>query len=363
MKKKRLSKWVDEKILVCLQTIIKNINNFPTQKDLYKIGRSDLVHAMQRNGGMNKFKVQCGYILHKRTNGFWSKNTIINELEMLTNELGYFPTHKELLKLDRHDLDSAILSHGGFHYFRTLLHYSPLRKDHYWTKEVTLKELSNIINNIGHFPSYYELCILNRHDLIGSINKYGGFVKFKELLGYTVSIQKKYLSGIQSYSNKRGKKSEIITKKIIKKYCELHNLPSPSYNVKLVKGNIIEFVCNTGKKIGIDVTNTKQKTSAGISKKWTKKIYHKYLDELWIVVFSNIFTQLDYHKWNQDSPDNVKVMSIQQFIDELDYSLDEYTKQKIDKYCACTFHTKSEFIKKHNNILMLPKTCSNIMVI
>jgi len=40
-------------------------------------------------------------------------------------------------------------------------------------------------------------------------------------------------------------------------------------------------------------------------------------------------------------------MSIYNFLKELDYSLDEHTKSKIDKYNQCTFHTKEEFKNNH----------------
>jgi len=148
---------------------------------------------------------------------------------------------------------------------------------------------------------------------------------------------------MSSYNARRGKSSEKIVKQILQDYCILHNLPEPQYNVKLTKGSILEFVCNTNKIIGIDVTNTKSQNGKNIYKKWLKKDYHNYLDELWIVIFSNIFTESDYIKFNNDSPSNVKIMSIYTFLKELDYSLDELTKTKIDKYCLCTFHTKEQF--------------------
>ncbi len=106
--------------------------------------------------------------------------------------------------------------------------------------------------------------------------------------------------------------------------------------------NVIEFVCNTGRSIGIDVTNTKNTNGKSIRNKYRHKDYSKHLDELWIVVFSDVFTSQDYDLWNDESPENVKVMSIDEFLEELDYSADEATRCKIGKFCECTFRSKEE---------------------
>lgn len=426
-------KWNDEIIVMQLTSIIKNINHFPSQKELKLMGRYDLLNAIFKHGGFTKFRQLLNHELPQKPSGYWTDETIISELNPIFLELGHFPSQKELEIIDkkhllrviqrhgglckfgkmfgydylneyhgkwkdetiidnlysvikinnlnhfpnaleltsfgRSDLLNAIYRCGGLNKFRELLGYDILKKPNgYWTDETIIKELDLvIIKDIGHFPSRDDLVAVNRQDLCSAITQHGGYPKFRKLLGYPISIQEKYKSDLSLYSNNRGRNTEKIVKKILQDYCTIHNIKQPSYNVKLSKGNIIEFVCNTGKQIGIDVTNTERKSV--IYNKWTKKSYHNYLDELWIVVVSDSFTQYDYTKWNYASPNNVKVMSIHQFLEELDYSLDELMKNKIDKYCACTFHTKDEFIKSKssftdkNTYTILPNTKYNLYII
>jgi hypothetical protein len=107
-------------------------------------------------------------------------------------------------------------------------------------------------------------------------------------------------------------------------------------------------LCDTGKKIAIDVVNTGLEQV--IYRKWTKRSYHDYVDQLWIIVFNDVFTIENYDKWNKDSPPNVRIMSIDTFAEELNYTLDDSTKDKIEKYKICTFRTKDELMNKEIEI-------------
>ncbi len=338
---KKESKWNEEIIIKELKIIITNIGHFPTHSELIIKRRGDLSHAIYNFGGINKFRIILKNPIIKQTHGYWKEKNIIKELKLIIKKLNYFPSRHDLMLLKKSYLIGAINRNGGFFKFRTLLCCDFIRKPkNYWNDKTITTEFKKIISEIGHFPTRYELYIKKRTDLIGEVFLHGGIRKFKELCGYTLSMQEEYIQNSASYYNTRGMKTEKIIKEILKDYCFLHNFSEPFYNKKLCKGNVLEFVCNTNKIIGIDVTNTK--TSHCISNKYIKKQYHNYLDELWIVVFSNTFTEQDYIKWNTESPVNVKVMSIYTFLKELDYSLDELTKTKIDKYNECTFHTKEQ---------------------
>ncbi len=343
---KKPSIWNDKTIIEEIKLIINQINHFPTQNELLSIGRNDLNVAIARHGGLNKFKIFMGYKSKDyKIRGFWNDDNIIKEIEIIIQKNGYFPTWDELLLMNRNDLANAITRNGGISKFRELMGYNILKNpDGYWTDNVITEKLKKITNEIGHFPTSYELKSMNENSLIVMMIKNGGLNKFRKLLGFPISIHDKYIAELSSYTMKRGKSSERIVKSIIIDYCSLHNIILPQLNVNLSPGHIIEFVCNTGKTIGIDITNTKTKST--VYRKYTHKSYHLYLDELWIVVFSDVFTDDDYLKWNQESPENVKVFSIHGFLDELDYSLSEDMKNKIDKYCSCTFHTKEELKDK-----------------
>lgn len=338
--------WTDKTICIDLEHTTEKLGHFPTANELKSFEKQDLVDIINTKGGLPRFRLLMGYDLIVKPIGYWNDDTIQEELTIISEKINHFPTHEEMMSMDRSDLSVAITKNGGIDKFRTLMDYDLIRKPgNYWCDNTIIDNSKKICIQLGHFPTEHELISMDRYDLFRAIQKHGGFPKFQELCGYPLSIHNKYISELASYCCKRGHSSENIIHKILLDYCSLHNLYPPQLNKKLSQGNVIEFVCNTNKTIGIDVTNTKS-NYRNISRKWFKKQYHLYLDELWVVVFSNIFTEQDYIKFNKQSPPNVKIFSIYQFLEELNYSLDEFTKSKIDKYCSCTFHTKEELKTK-----------------
>ncbi len=331
-------KWNQEIIIEELLKIINKIGHFPTSPELRLINKKGLTNAIYKYGGSNKFRQLMGYKLLLKTNGYWTEEVITKELKEIIKKIGHFPSANEIRTIKISGLLGAIRSNGGLTKYCLLFNYDLSRTPRkYWTDKKIIEELKIIINKICHFPSIYEFSIINRYDLFRAIRFHGGINKFRELLGYDVTSQ-------LSYINKRGRNTEKILKQILIEYCKQHNLSEPSYNKKLCEGNVLEFVCNTNKTIGIDVTNTKSKSC--VINKWSIRNYHKHLDELWIVVFSNIFIEEDYNKFNNSSPNNVKIFSIYSFLKELDYSLDKHTKSKVDKYNSCYFHTKEQLVNK-----------------
>lgn len=348
MTRKPIGYWTEETIISELKMVIKDIGYFPTHNELNNMGISGLAGIIERCGGVNYFREKMGCDLLRKPPGFWTEETIISELKLAIDEANHFPSQNEL-KIGKNDLLNAISRHGGLNYFREKIGYELLKKAKgYWTKENTTSELKMVFDKLGHFPTYSELIKMGKGDLIHGIQNHGGSNYFMKKYGITPSMRQKYLSKLSSYTNKRGQKSEQFVKDIITEWTNTHNKPIPNCNVKLSKGNIIEFVCELDKKIGIDVTNTKSSkpaTHEQIRKKWRHKDYCLYLDELWIVVFTDILTPVDYEKLNQKSPDNVKVFSIEGFLTELDYSTENL--DKIDQLNKCTFHNKEEIIN-HN---------------
>ena len=346
LKHKRKGYWTEENIVIELKLISEKLGYFPTGTELRNMNRSDLDSAITDCRGINYFREKMGYKLNKKSNGYWTEENIIIELKTVIKELGHFPTHTELKNMNRSDLDDAIINNGGFPYFREKMGYELKRKpDGYWTEENTIIELKIISKKLGYFPTRSELYNMNKSSLINSMTINGGFPHFLEIFGVDITEKRILESKIASYNNKRGRRSEIIVKDLLMEWTKLHNLPPPELDVKLAKSKVIEFVCEGNKRIGIDVTNTKSKNGSDIKRKWKYKEYQNHLDELWIVVFSFLFTPKDFTKFNQKSPDNVKVMSIWQFIEELELIPDENHKDKMGNYCKCTFHNKDELVK------------------
>ena len=343
-KRKSNGYWNEENIIGELEPIIKDLNHFSTINELNDIDRSDLEGAIRRNGGFLYFRKKMGHEQIRKTNGYWNEDNTIIELEPVIRKLGHFPTHNEFLNMKRRDLTHAISNNGGYLYFRKKMGYELIQKpDGYWNEENIITELEAIIEELSHFPTANELQNMKRSELAKAISDNGSFPYFWEIFDVDITERQVLMSKIASYVGKRGNDSEKIVKDLLMEWTEAHKMPPPELNVKLAKSKVIEFVCETNKRIGIDVTNTKDKSGRPIRNKWKHKEYQNHLDELWIVVFSDIFND-DFTKFNQKSPDNVKVMSIWTFIKELELKPDESYKDKMGNYCKCTFHNKDELI-------------------
>jgi len=345
-KMKPHSYWkVEENVIKELKIVIKEIGHFPTNKELHDIKKHGLVAAMKIHGNVNYFRKKMGYDILQKSYGYWTEENTIKEIEKVIKKLGHFPTKIELNKIGKNDLRGAIEMGGGSDYFREKMGYKPLKKiSDYWTEENTIKHLGKLIKDLGHFPSRLEL---QESRLIGPVQKYGGVSHFWDIFDIDVSELKKKRALTASYVGRRGMDCEKIVKQLITEWCHFHNRPVPDLNVKLDKSKVIEFVCESNKKIGIDVTNTKNKDGGSIRHKWKHKEYHLHLDELWIVVFSDVYTDDDYIKFNNRAPENVKVMSVETFMNELGILIDERMELKITAFNACTFHTKNELL---NNV-------------
>ena len=341
--------WKEETIITELKYVIEKLNRFPKQTELKEMKKHDLSIAISKHGGINHFRDKMDFERLYKPDGYWTEDIIINELNSTTRRLGHFPTYSELTSMKKKTLLSAIAQHNGINFYREKLEYELTQKPAgYWNDETVINELNLLIEELGRFPSQTELIRLSRNDLLGAIHKYGGLTYFKEKTGFTISMQEKYKSELSLYLSKRGRKSEQLIREIITEWSNIHGKPSPDFNVKLSKGNVIEFVCDFDKKVGIDVTNTKASRNTAfstISKKWRHKDYRLYLDELWIVVFTDVLSSEDYNELNKNSPNNVKIFSIEGFLDEIDHSIERCNKNEIDKLQSCTFHNKEEILK------------------
>jgi len=345
----------EESICDMLKDIINDIGHFPSTNELVLLKKSSLANAVSKNGGVNRFKKILNIPIIQESPGTITFELLCNKIKIVQNEIGRFPTITDLKKLNRWDIISHASSRrfGGYAKFREHFGVKEVYKSvGFWSnQDARINELKTIIETIGHFPSALDLQHIGRHDMANAISKSGGYAKHRELLGLSITEHDKYISKKCSYTTKRGKKTEHLIKRMIYQYCQHHNLPIPELNKKFSDGSIIEFVCNTGRRIGIDVINVKQTRNNArkdIRRKYIRKDYHKYLDELWIVAFSNVLKNDDYTSLNQTSPENVKIMSVDTFMNEIKYTADKYTVNEIESYKKCTFHTKDECTKLMN---------------
>lgn len=109
----------------------------------------------------------------QKPNGYWTEERTIEALKKIIIEFGHFPTQKELNKIGRGDLTHAVHHHGGMAKFRNCLVMDYLKPNGYWTPENTQNELKELVVKLGYMPSYNKFAEINRCDLLGAIDKYG----------------------------------------------------------------------------------------------------------------------------------------------------------------------------------------------
>jgi hypothetical protein len=177
-----------------LKIEINRIGYFPTQDDLRKISRDDIVNAIHRHhGGMNVVKEKMGYELPRKPMGYYkSWENTKKELQQLIVKLGHFPTHLELVELKCSSLSSAIAYHGGYYEVRGKMGYEPIQKPlNYWKDWKNLQgELHLICDELGEFPTQDDIRKMGRDDIVNAIHRYhGGMNVVIEKMGYDIRRQ------------------------------------------------------------------------------------------------------------------------------------------------------------------------------
>jgi len=182
-------KW--ENVQPILDTIIKELGHFPTQRDLKDRGQSVLAAAITLyHGGFYQVAIRTGYTSRKLPKKFWKDfSNIRSEILQLSERLGYFPSTTEIRQYNRM-LEKAIYEYyGGIHKVRERLSIDSERNRHgFWKNwDNVQRELIVIIGELGHFPRVVDLKEMNKHDLLrGIYSWHDGLNQVKKKLGYTI---------------------------------------------------------------------------------------------------------------------------------------------------------------------------------
>lgn len=176
----RCTRWNDEEILKQIRDIIADIGCFPTQIWMKQNDRQDLLSALTKRGGSEKYKRLLGCKTWRRQVG-WNEESIAKELSNIADKINRFPNASDLKNMSRFDLLTAIYQDKGFDYFRNVFGLDS-RFD--WSEDKILKQLKEIIFKIGHYPTAVEMGQMNKKDLILAIRRNGGTSRFKRLMGY-----------------------------------------------------------------------------------------------------------------------------------------------------------------------------------
>ena len=177
---------------------LENHDHPPTGQELSKKGHSSLVSAIHEyDHNLYELYRELGYKSNKRKPlNYWSKHVnLINELKILI-ELSLkqnkrLPQWQEISKINS-TLAHRITEKGGllkFYDELNLLNLYPVKRKppNYWKDlDNVKKELLNLINKLGYFPSTLEIEELKMSSLEAAIQKYhGGLEKMKEIMGYS----------------------------------------------------------------------------------------------------------------------------------------------------------------------------------
>jgi hypothetical protein len=155
--------WHEGKVKEELEAVINQIGHFPTQTELYEMDRGDLKDAVSRHGGQHHFAKLLGTECKRKEEGYWNDETIMKALKEEIEKLDTFPTFNQLENKKQFDLIRAINRNGGLPKFRNLLGFPELVKPHgYYTEEIILQELHKVKTQLGYMPGGKKIREVNK---------------------------------------------------------------------------------------------------------------------------------------------------------------------------------------------------------
>lgn len=153
-----------------MNQITSNLGHYPTQNELRRLGRRDLIGALYKNyDGIRKFGESLGYFSKTHPGGYWKDiKNVKKEVKNIIKKFGYLPHSDELRTKGYSSLvNAATKYHGGFIKIKNLLGYKTRRPKNYLKNfENVKREIIKIRKKIGHFPNSedlrkYDMSLLN----------------------------------------------------------------------------------------------------------------------------------------------------------------------------------------------------------
>lgn len=116
MKRKQRNFWTRwENIVTSLDPIINDLGRFPTQKELHQLGLSSVATALRYYGGHEMVARQLGVptTSEYHRTPLHDWDSFCNEVAPLVASRGYFPTISELTREGRYDIIAAVRRYHG----------------------------------------------------------------------------------------------------------------------------------------------------------------------------------------------------------------------------------------------------------
>jgi transposase-like protein len=170
-----------------IQVAIEKIGHFPSYQELSDHGLESLGNGIKRNWGFIEVRKKLGIEEERKPSGYWTDRENLNqELEKIIQQLDHFPSEDELKNLKKTTMpDSIRRVYGSFPKARKYFGFETVRKERFsQSLDDAMHELKEIIQRIGHFPTYRELKDIDG-GLVSAIgNRHGGLSKVREEMGY-----------------------------------------------------------------------------------------------------------------------------------------------------------------------------------
>ncbi len=195
-------KWNEATITAHLLTIGERMGRFPKDVEL----SSDVRNAIRRHSvdgphDLNYYRMKLGYPITKKSIGYWTEDTIQNELKKILSTHRVFPTNSFLIKKGRYDLSAAIQQSGGFNTWRQKLGYPIIQHSPNQNTDESIKEwLRNATLEKGRVPTQKELRQLDSRKQAAVAHR-GGVMHYLTLLADKEPRMRSYL---QSYCQRKG---------------------------------------------------------------------------------------------------------------------------------------------------------------
>lgn len=183
MSQRRLKIRTREEVVCDIRALAKKNRKYLNHKNLRKIGYGNLVYAANKYFGTwnNAILASGEQPLYRK----WTKKEVINEIKRIYQKTGKVPNNGELRRNGEYALiNAAYLYWESWVNAIKASGFKPHRND-FWTRESLIEELRKIVNEIGHVPSKRELHRLGRFDLVSSGSKtFGGYNNFLISAGF-----------------------------------------------------------------------------------------------------------------------------------------------------------------------------------
>jgi hypothetical protein len=186
-------------------------------------------------------KLDINYLLWGST---YNEENIIETLHSLIekNE-GYFPTTNQLRKLNNGEgIISQIQKFGGVQYFKDKLEVSSKVKGSKWTLSKLKTEIKTV-NNLLYIPSYNELNEVNRLDILGGIQKNGGFKNVAKLLNLPTCAD--YFK-INPKTSKSKWTKEYLLSELTPIIRQFNKIPSETKLIEIGRGDLVFGIKKNG---------------------------------------------------------------------------------------------------------------------